>query len=449
MPAELPPSIAFILDEFRGASLDIGDVRKRLNDRRFVHDFGDQCLAGIQTFTYADRLEPRLDKFDIYASGALNPLSPQGKCVAPACRIAYAHQFARTACLYADRVVIPDPFSFGDFLEQTPEELFLTTGILKTLKPLLDKGIVVFGPSAYGSCRQCMKAVTAARRQLASHLWREFKRPDLDVFRFKYKGKWRMSFGSPLFMSDGEEFRMTIPATKAAVRLSKQDIKMSAPNAKELLRDYSKSLRASFARSAHTMVFNARMGGFCRTTVATNSREDATGYRLLEGRPIALDATDWALLRSVPLPALHKLSASQAVAVREEAEKALPAFRAKLQRDMLSLGDMSSEEEDRRAREVAAELREAARDLNGQLASVTLRSIRSSEKLFAGLALALEIVALSTGNPTAMTAVSGTLAALLFAAHKSQRDRQEKHELLVHQPAYVLLTAERVHASKH
>jgi hypothetical protein len=33
--------------------------------------------------------------------------------------------------------------------------------------------------------------------------------------------------------------------------------------------------------------------------------------------------------------------------------------------------------------------------------------------------------------------------------HKSERDRKEKHELLVHQPAYVLLTAERIHAARH
>lgn len=87
--------------------------------------------------------------------------------------------------------------------------------------------------------------------------------------------------------------------------------------------------------------------------------------------------------------------------------------------------------------------------MHGQLASVRLRSIRRSEKLFAGLAIGLEIVALSSGNPTALIAVSGAFAALMLAAHKSQRDRLEKHEVLVHPPAYVLLAAERIHAVKH
>jgi hypothetical protein len=103
----------------------------------------------------------------------------------------------------------------------------------------------------------------------------------------------------------------------------------------------------------------------------------------------------------------------------------------------------------KRALEVAAELRVAARDLQGQLASLRLPSILRSEKLFAGLAVALEIVALSTGNPSSMLAVSGTFAGLMLAAHKGERDRQEKQEILVHQPAYVLLTAERIHAGRH
>jgi hypothetical protein len=90
MTTELPPSVAFMLDEFRGDSISLANVRKKLGDRGFVRDFDDQCLAGIQTFIFADGLEERLDKFVLYAAGGVDPLSAHGKCVAPACRIAYA-----------------------------------------------------------------------------------------------------------------------------------------------------------------------------------------------------------------------------------------------------------------------------------------------------------------------------------------------------------------------
>ena len=85
------------------------------------------------------------------------------------------------------------------------------------------------------------------------------------------------------------------------------------------------------------------------------------------------------MLRTIPLPALQRLSALQALQVRKEAEKAMPAFRAKLQRDLMSLKNVSDEAEEKRALEVAAELRVAARDLQGQLARLRLPSVRRSE----------------------------------------------------------------------
>jgi hypothetical protein len=447
MVAALPPAIAFMLSEFPGNKLGLSDVRKRLSDGSFVRDFFDQCCAGIETFKYADRLEARVDKFDVYAGHSLNPLSPDGKCRMLACRIAYAHQFARTACLYADRVVIPDPFSFT--VEATDEEMFESLVVLKILRPLLEAGIIVFGPAATASCSDCMKAVRAAERQVMTQLWQEFRQAKPDVFRYKDGRRWHMSFGSPLFTSAGDEYRFTVSATREAIAASKPGIVMTGKNAMDLVRHYRKFLREHFARCAHGVVFSARVGGSCNSTVATNTREEAAGYRLLDRRKVGFALPDWSLLRTVPLPALQHLNALQALQVREEAEKAMPAFRAKLQRDLMSLKNVSDEAEEKRALEVAAELRVAARDLQGQLAGLRLPSARRSEKLFAGLAIALEIVALSTGNPSAMLAVGGTFAALMLAAHKSERGRQEKQEMLVHQPAYVLLTAERIHAVRH
>jgi hypothetical protein len=447
MAAELPPAIQFMLSEFPGRELALTDVRKRLGDESFVEDFFNQCLAGIGTFKYADRLEARIDKFDVYAGGSLDPLSPDGKCGEFECRMACAHQFARTACLYADRVVISDPFSFT--VDATDEDIFVCLAVLRILKPLLEAGIIVFGPAVYGSCSNCMKAVRAAKKYVSSQLWHQFTQTQPDVFRYKDGRQWRMSFGSPLFTSAGGELRLTRPAIREAIAASKPGVVLTGESAMVLVRQYRKDLQEHFARCAHGVVFSTSMGGLCNSTVATNTREEAVGYRLLDRRKIGVALPDWSMLRTVPLPALQRLNALQAMQVREEAEKAMPAFRAKLQRDLMSLNDVSDEAEEERALEVAAELRVAARELQAQLASVRLRSIRRSEKLFAGLAVALEIVALSSGNPTAMFAVSGAFAALMLAAHKSQRDRQEKEEILVHQPAYVLLTAERIHGGRH
>lgn len=445
MVAELPPSIAFMLDEFGDDALALADVSKRLSDKAFHRDYFEQCLASIGTFKYADRLEARLDKFDLYAGDNLNPLSSIGKCGDLECRVAYAHEFARTACLYADRVVIPDPFSFS--VEASYESIFRCLVILKILRPLLEAGIIVFGPAGFSSCSRCRKVTRAAEKQVASQLWQEFRHADPDVFRYKDGRRWRMSFGSPLFARAGD-VRITVPATKEAIAASRPDTVLTGKGAMDLVRQYNNVLRKHFAQCADSVVFDTHMGSRCNATVATNAQEEAVGYRLLDCRKVGVTLPNWSMLRTVPLPALQRLNASQAMQVREEAEKAMPAFRAMLQRDLMSLKDVSDGAEERRALEVAAELRVAARDLQGQLAGVRLPSIRRSEKLFATLAFALEIVALSAG-PAAMAAATGTFVALMLAAHKSERDRQEKQELLVHQPAYVLLTAERIHAVGH
>ncbi len=242
MVAELPPAVAFMLSEFPGNNLALPDVSKRLDDTSFVRDFLDQCLAGIGTFEYADRLEARIDKFDVYAGHSLNPFSPNGKCRMLECRIAYAHQFARTACLYADRVVIPDPFSF--IVDATYEEIFESLVVLKILKPLLEAGIIVFSPAAYASCSDCMKAVRTAEKQLATELWKEFRQTKPDVFRYKDGRRWHMSFGSPLFTSAGEEYRITAPATREAIAASKPDAMLTGKSAMDVVRQYGKSLRS-------------------------------------------------------------------------------------------------------------------------------------------------------------------------------------------------------------
>jgi hypothetical protein len=192
---------------------------------------------------------------------------------------------------------VPDPFSFG-FYDDEPKDVFLAIAVLKTLKPLLDAGIVVFGPAAYGSCKQCMSATQTACRQVASQLWRAFNTKTLSVFRFRYGRHWRLSFGSPLFASDGEELRMTVPATKAAIAATKPNVKLTGAKAQALLRLYSKTLRADFNSTANSLVFSARVGGFCKATVATNTRIDTAGFRLLDGRNLRSIGPNWSVAHS-------------------------------------------------------------------------------------------------------------------------------------------------------
>lgn len=449
MAADLPPSIAFILDEFRGNTLDTRKIRKRFDDAGFWNDLADQCGSALGTFDYADFHEaPRPGKFQVFAAGGLSPLSSAAKCAHPRCRVAYVHHFARTAGLYADRVIVPDEFTW-DVLGYSAESAVIQIAVLKTLKPLLDEGVVVFSRPAYGQCSACAQAAKEARRNLTNELWTEFAK-SADVFPFRYGRQWRLSFGSPLFFSDGDETRVTIPVPRRLHSRLKPNETVSGREATQRVRDFRTVLRGRIKDYAANLVFEARMGSFCNATVATNAVMGAAGFRFLESR--AFDGArnaEWAAMRRVRLPEFERLSVPQVLAVRELAHKALPAFRARIQQELFSLSDMSDEGEDIRARKVANELQIEARELQGKLASISLPATRRRERLLASMGVLLEIVALSTGRPELLVAAGGTFAALLLAAHTSQKDRQEKHEVFSHAPAYVLLTAERVHAMRH
>jgi hypothetical protein len=440
MVNDLPPSIAFMLGEFQGDRLSMTEVRRRLDDKFFVKDYFDQCSASIATYEYADQRQARPDKFDIYAGAGLDPLHFGGKNTELRCVINSAHLFARTACLYADRVVIPDPFSFT-YIEATDEDIFLSLQVLKVLKPLIEAGIIIFGPAGYVAHPNCVKVRKEAEKQVAKQLLNQFMHTTPDVFRYKDGQQWRVSFGSSLFSGQ----RISFTATKEAITATKPNTLLTDKAALTLMKQYREAFQRHFAYCANSVVFASLFGSRCNTTVVTNTPEEAIGYRLLDHRKVSIAPSEWSMLRTVKLPALQSLTASQAMQVREEAEKALPAFRTKLQLDLMSLKDLSDEAEEKRALEIATELRLAARDLEGQLASISLPSLRRKEKLFVGLTSALEIVALGSGNLAAILAASSMFAATMIAAHQTQRDRQEKHELLVHQPAYVLLTAEHIH----
>jgi hypothetical protein len=332
MPAELPPSLAFMLDEFRGTELTLTKVRKRFRDKVFARDYFDQCSASIATYKYADHLKPRPHKFDIYAGGGLNPLSFAGRCRHLQCLINSTHYFARTACLYADRVVIPDPLSFT-YIEATDTEIYLSLVVLRILKPLVEAGVVVFGPAGYVACRACTKWRETVEKKLAKQLWYELTHSDPDVIRYKVGRRWHVAIGSPLFTRNGVEYRIQAPATKEAIAATKTDTPLRGKSAMSLIRLNRKGLQHYFAQRAHSIVFNSTMGSRCNTTVITNSPEEALGYRLLDSRKVGATMPNWSMLRTVPLPALQNLTASQAMQVREEAQKAMPAFRAKLQRD--------------------------------------------------------------------------------------------------------------------
>jgi hypothetical protein len=443
--AELPSSIEFLLDEFRGPSLDSDDVASRFRDGAFWNDLADQCGHALGHFAYVNRNESNApDSLQFLAAGGLSPLSVDGKCERPFCRVAYADHFARTAGLFAERSLITDSVSWGA-LEFSPEEAFAQIAVLKRLEPLLRAGVIAFTVPAVGQCSACATSVRAAKKKISDSYWREFKRT-ATVFPFPYRNHWRLSFGSPLLVADGEETRLTIRVPKKSLSRWTPWLSLPRKATQAVVQEHSDFLKSELERFANNLVFEARMASFCKATVATNTALGAAGLRYLDERPFdTLRMAEMAAIRSLQLPEFECLGASGVLQLRDAASKALPAFRTRLRADLFSLSNLSDEGEEKQARKVAANLQQEAHELAGKLSAIRLPQGRRRERLYTSLSFALQLVALSTKNPALIVGAGGIFLNMLMNAHKSIVESAEKHEVLQHQPAYVLLAAKRIH----
>jgi hypothetical protein len=136
-------------------------LAKRLS-RRFMREIFDQTGHTIQSYPYENhvRASPS-DAFRVTLGPTLDPFSEAAKCEEFACRVSTAERFARSIPLYVDQAIVPDPITAVLFQEEPPsiqrlaQELHPRLGVLRTVMPLVDAGIVRFSASAHAVCAHC------------------------------------------------------------------------------------------------------------------------------------------------------------------------------------------------------------------------------------------------------------------------------------------------------
>lgn len=83
-------------------------------------------------------------------------------CAEPICRVKQADKLARFASLYADHVLIRDPFEYyrkGADVRRLRERLYADLAVLYYLKPLFDAGLLSIAPSYLHLCQEHLKEV--------------------------------------------------------------------------------------------------------------------------------------------------------------------------------------------------------------------------------------------------------------------------------------------------
>jgi hypothetical protein len=270
---------------------------------------------------------------------------------------------------------------------------------------------------------------------------------DLDVLLFTYGKQRRLSFGSPLLIADEQEYRFTVPVRKTDARRFRPYKRIGGKAASEWAQRYEEPIRAEILRLSGNLVFDARMAMFSDATLATSSRLASCGYRILAGRTLGTpDLGAWEKLRSLKIPVLNRLGASDVLRLRETAAVALPAFRLRLRSELFSLEQSGDDHEEKTAVAAANRLQQEAVQLHSQLAAVTLPASSRREAGLLTLSAVIALVGMSSGQPALALGGTASLASMLMAAHNNATAREKVHAEVSRQPAAILLSAQRLTA---
>jgi glutaredoxin len=144
------------------------DLRRRLG-RGLLKDIHAQAMYTLGSWQYEDRREHSApsDAFRCTMAATLNPFSATGKCMELSCRLAAARAFSQSLGLYVEEAIVTDPlisiFVDDAFSErhltpkQLAERMHVTFQVFKTIRPLIEDGVVRFSSPGKVACAHCLR----------------------------------------------------------------------------------------------------------------------------------------------------------------------------------------------------------------------------------------------------------------------------------------------------
>lgn len=411
----VPPALLLILNELQGCTSQ-SDARRRL--KGMLSDLRDQSevfqLENIERKGYSRN--PL--HFDIHLHGALDLLSSAG-CSDLRCRVQAAERLARSVGLVADHVWMTDLLSerFIEFGRATNAKLDAVLDdvlVLSGLLPLILAGVVRFRPPIIHTCTACHMAFNNQVEITAAELHKKFRR-DFKVNRQEGGG----------FIAD------TGKCFEPRLYFHSIDQIADLPNANEFAKH-------TINEELHSIFWTAREASITGGAVFSNSRLGLAGLLQNEGRlPDRRSLIMFDKDRELNVPWVSELNALQIVQLRQEASKALPAFREQISK-ALSAPDLDhSNSPD----SIISELREQSHEVRSELEAQRTHSSRYWKSTYSLLGLGLSAYGIATDQ--IFPGVAGLLPVLqLLIAHNTGHETEIAK--LTSRPGFVLVKAQDI-----
>ena len=420
---DVPPALSLLLAEVVQCTSWL-DARRRVKD--ILPTLRDQSETFLVEST--ERLGYSRDalRFDIHLHGGLDLLMGDG-CINLECRIHSADRVARSVGLIADRVWLTDTLSekflsFGRATNAKLDDVISDVEVLKRLLPLIEAGVIRFRSPWIPTCAGCASEFDHQIDHTASEMTKVFRRD----FRIEQRGDGGFTahtgkcFEPPLVMRSYKSGMETIPTARSYAEYA-------------------------IAREVRSTLWVAREASLTGGSILSNSRLGLSGLLQQEGR--LPDRRSLLLLdreRELSVPWVSELNAAQIVQLREEASKALPAFRNCIAK-ALSISD-SEVSPSRSSNSIVAELREQAQEVRSELEIKRASSSRYWKTTYGLLGLGLSAYGVATDQ--LLPGIGGLLPVLqLLISHKSGHEADV--EKLRTRPGYVLVKAQDLLAHSH
>jgi hypothetical protein len=419
----VPAALLVLLDGLEGFS-SVEDARHRL--REMLPDLRDQARAHF--ISGADRQIAPVGpaEFDVHLHGAMDILSHEG-CREATCRFALTRRIISSVGLVSDRIWLTDRLSplFADFGRVTNEKLndvVIDTLVLKHLVPLMQQGLIRFRSVWRSSCKSCSDDFNRRVAVTAQAVAQQFKG---DV-RVQICGQKSYEVHTGSCFVPEQIFGGALEKNKTAFPTSAQ---------------MAERFAGEQVRGALWTASEAALSG---GSIFTNSRLGLAGLMHQEGR--RYDGQALVMLdgeRSFNVPWLSELLPEQVMELRQEAAKALPAFRDLLAR---SLSAPTAARTAESARITMLDLREQATAVRSELQVLQSRSASRWKTTYQ--LLGLGVCALGIASDELAAGALGLIPAIkpLFDHDPAHQAEVEK---VIQRPGYVLVKAKDLLGHAH
>ena len=417
MKRELPPVVALLFRECADTVKSSAELAKKLRERGLLRELKLQAQYAQSNWPYVDLAAARSGgRFVVTPADSLNPMIKSVKCPSPACRTKLAREFVRSVGLYADEVILPDVVSGRLLTDSSPRELaediYADVQVLTELKPLIDAGYLQFGSPSHHFCPGCNSALdevgdVSPIRALALDLASEVI---VEALRRDEKGRPYVECRFPAFDEFGHAltrvrlsikqaavFKSLIPSGKTS-KLPEQLVPFFREHVEYDLKILSQGLTGEVLSAQKTGAVLAGASGLERM-ILRSLEQSSTRLREL---------SEWEVTRTLQLPWIRELSASEIVQLKDEARDALPRLRALLARRLATQGTSPEA-----MKVVGLELSEEAAQVEAELAASKAASTRRIRIATGAAGLGFVLYEAITADPAGATLTATAIASLI------------------------------------